>query len=85
MKFVKTLFGLAAATGLGALIGVLYAPKKGSETRKDLTKKQKEYEKKLKKEYNKTIDKVSDEVKKADKKVSETTGAVQEELKDKKF
>ncbi len=85
MKFAKTLFGLAVATGVGAVLGVLFAPKKGSETRKDLAKKQKEYEKKLKNEYNKTIDKVSDEIKQADKKVSEATQAMRAEIKEKKI
>ncbi len=84
MKFFKALFGLTAAAGLGALAGVLFAPKKGSETRKDLAKKQKEYEKKLKKEYNKSIDQVSEEIKKADKKVSEAADNIRNEMKDKK-
>jgi len=84
MKFAKTLLGLAAATGVGALLGVLFAPKKGSETRRDLAKKQKEYEKRLKKEYNKAIDKVSDDIKQADKKVSDAAQAMREEIKEKK-
>lgn len=84
MKFAKTLLGLAAATGVGALLGVLFAPKKGSETRRDLANKQKEYEKRLKKEYNKAIDKVSDEIKQADKKVSDAAQAMREEIKEKK-
>ncbi len=84
MKFIKTVFGLSVVAGLGALAGVLFAPKKGSETRKDLAKKQKEYEKTLKKEYNESIDQVGDEIKKADKKVSEAASTMKDQIKDKK-
>ncbi len=85
MKFVKALFGLTAAAGVGALVGVLFAPKKGSETRKDLAKKQKEYEKTLKKEYNKSIDQVADGIKNADKKVSEAADNLKDQISDKKI
>lgn len=58
MSKKKKVATLAAATAIGAGLGLLFAPKKGSETRKDLKKKLDEFVGKAK-EIN--IDDIKDE------------------------
>ncbi len=43
MKSGKVLLGLASGVAAGAILGLLYAPKKGKDTRKAITKKSDDY------------------------------------------
>ena len=52
MKSVKVFFGLLTGFATGALTGILLAPKKGSETRKELLKKKEDYTGVLKEKYD---------------------------------
>ena len=49
MSTGKVVLGLLAGVAAGAIAGLLFAPSKGSDTRKKIAKKSKNYEKKLKK------------------------------------
>ena len=61
------LIGLAAAAAAGAALGLLLAPKKGSETRKDIQDK---------------VDEISDQVKRLTKKAKNHVGDIQDDLYD---
>ena len=39
MSYKKTMIGFAAGAAIGALAGILFAPQKGSKTRKDIADK----------------------------------------------
>jgi gas vesicle protein len=56
MSSGKVVLGLLAGVAAGAIAGLLFAPAKGSGTRKKITKKGKDYEKKLKKKFSKNKD-----------------------------
>lgn len=56
MSSGKVVLGLLAGIATGAIAGLLFAPDKGSDTRKKITKKSKDYEKKMEKKFNKNID-----------------------------
>lgn len=56
MSSGKVVLGLLAGIATGAIAGLLFAPAKGSDTRKKITKKGKNYEKKLEKKFSKNID-----------------------------
>lgn len=43
MKSGKLLLGLVSGAVAGAVVGLLYAPKKGSDTRKSITQKSDDY------------------------------------------
>ncbi len=77
MSTGKVLLGVIAGAATGVLIGILFAPAKGSKTRKRITRKGEDYLDDMKDSFNELldgftekIDKVKDEVSNfADKKL----------------
>ena len=55
----NTAVGLLAGLATGVLLGILFAPEKGTDTRKKLASKGKDSLEDLKKKYNTAIDKLS--------------------------
>jgi gas vesicle protein len=53
----KFLFGLVVGAAAGALVGVLFAPEKGTETRRKLLEKGDNYSQNLKSRFNNLTDK----------------------------
>lgn len=60
MSSGKVLLGLLAGVATGALLGVLFAPEKGTETRKKISKKGDDYADSLKKYFTEFIDTISE-------------------------
>ena len=52
MSSGKVLLALLAGVAAGALLGVLFAPEKGSETRKKISKKGEDYAENLTEKFN---------------------------------
>lgn len=52
----KVLLGVMAGIAVGALAGILYAPAKGSKTRKRILKKSEDYSDALSEKLNELID-----------------------------
>ncbi|MDD3723220.1 MAG: YtxH domain-containing protein [Lutibacter sp.] len=77
MSSGKVVLGLLAGIASGAIAGLLFAPAKGSDTRKKITKKSKNYEKKLKKKFSKNMDMAN---KKFDKLKSEVSDFVEKKI-----
>ncbi len=75
MNLGKILLGTLAGFAIGATLGVIFAPDKGSETRKKISKKGEDYAEGLKDKFNEFVDKVSE-------KVDEINDAAQEEIED---
>lgn len=71
MSSGKVVLGLLAGIATGAIAGLLFAPAKGSDTRKKITKKGKNYEKKLEKKFSKNIDLANKKLDKLKSDVSE--------------
>jgi len=59
MSSGKVLLGVLAGAAAGAIIGILYAPEKGTETRKMITQKGEEYAEGLKEKFNGLMDDLS--------------------------
>ncbi|HCE53486.1 MAG: YtxH domain-containing protein [Lutibacter sp.] len=77
MSSGKVVLGLLAGVAAGAIAGLLFAPAKGSYTRKKITKKGKDYEKKLEKKFSKNIEMAN---KKFDKLKSDVTDFAQKKM-----
>ncbi len=56
---IKVILGTLAGISIGAIIGILYAPEKGSTTRRNLSDKSDETMKQLKSKYNEFTDSFS--------------------------
>jgi gas vesicle protein len=56
MSSGKVLLGVLAGVAAGALIGILFAPDKGTETRKKIVKKSEDYVDEVKEKFNGLID-----------------------------
>lgn len=59
MKTGKFLAGILSGAAIGAIAGILFAPKKGTETRKNITEKGNEYMYGAKSKYNDLADNLS--------------------------
>jgi gas vesicle protein len=70
MSKVNVVIGALAGVAVGALLGVLFAPDKGTETRKKITKKSKDTTESLKNKFNEFIDNVSERFEKAEPQAS---------------
>lgn len=62
MNSGKVLLGLLAGVAAGALLGVLLAPEKGSDTRKKILRKGDEYADALKEKFNDMIETVTEKI-----------------------
>jgi gas vesicle protein len=83
MSTGKVLLGLLAGVAAGALLGVLFAPDKGTVTRKKIAKKSDEYADGLTEKFNEFLDTLSekfDDVKEEVGKVK-TKAEVKKDLK----
>lgn len=67
MSKVNVVIGALAGLAVGALLGVLFAPDKGSETRKKIGKKSKDVSDNLKQKFDEFVDNVSEHFEKAKK------------------
>lgn len=56
MGHVKIFLGVLAGAAIGATLGILFAPEKGSVTRKRTTRKSEEYLNALEKKFNSLVD-----------------------------
>jgi gas vesicle protein len=59
MSSGKVLLGVLAGLAAGALLGILFAPDKGSVTRKKISKKGEDYADSLKEKFNEFLDNIS--------------------------
>lgn len=62
MNTGKVVVVVLAGVAVGALIGVLFAPEKGSETRRKISDKGKDYSDAVKDKFNEFIDSISEKL-----------------------
>jgi gas vesicle protein len=60
MSSGKVLLGILAGAAAGALLGILFAPDKGVNTRKKIVSKGEEYADDLKEKFGEFVDKVAE-------------------------
>jgi len=60
MSSGKVLLGVLAGVAAGAMLGILFAPEKGSTTRRKIVSKGEEYVEDLKEKFGEFVDKVAD-------------------------
>jgi len=67
MSTVKVLLGALAGIAAGALVGIIFAPEKGSNTRKQIKDKSNDYLDKLKSNYNEFSESLTGKIESAKK------------------
>jgi len=60
MRTGKVLLGVLAGVAAGALMGILFAPEKGSKTRKKIMRKGQDYADELKEKFEEVVDQVTE-------------------------
>jgi gas vesicle protein len=83
MNSVKLVAGLLISAAAGAIIGVLFAPDKGTETRKKISKKGTDLTDSLKQKFNDFVDKVSDNYGEVREEIQEEMQTIKERSKGK--
>lgn len=71
MNSGKVVLGVLAGAAAGALLGVLFAPHRGSVTRKKIARKGGNYADGVKEKFNELVDSVADKFEKVKEQVSE--------------
>lgn len=71
MSSKNLLIGLVAGVAAGAVLGILFAPKKGSETREKIQKIGDEYASVIKEKFNQFLDSIIDKFENAKDEASE--------------
>ncbi len=88
MSSGKVFLGVLAGAATGALAGILFAPAKGSKTRKKITRKSEDYLDAVKDTFNELLDAFTEKLEKVKDDVSEFAekkmGKTEKHLKDTK-
>jgi hypothetical protein len=71
MSSGKVVLGVLAGLAAGAILGILFAPDSGVNTRKKIVRKSEEYIDDLKDKFNEFVDHVAEKVEKATEEVKE--------------
>lgn len=74
MSNQKVLLGLVAGVAVGAALGILFAPDKGSETRKKISTKGNDYKNGLKDKFGSLVDSASEKMESVKSRINELTG-----------
>lgn len=61
MSTKKLMIGVLAGTALGAVLGILFAPDKGSTTRRRFSKKSYDYSEELEEKFNDLIESITEQ------------------------
>jgi gas vesicle protein len=71
MSSGKVFLGVLAGAAAGALAGILFAPEKGSKTRKKITRKGEDYLDAVKESFNDLLDTITEKLEKVKDDVSD--------------
>jgi len=82
MSSKKILLGLLTGLAAGALLGVLFAPWKGSKTRKNIINKGEDYVDHVKEKYNSILGGIADKIEMVKEGVNDFTGKSQTKTKE---
>jgi gas vesicle protein len=78
----KLIAGILVGAAAGALIGVLFAPDKGSETRKKIMRKGEDYKDVVNEKFNDIMDKSSEKFDSMKEKVDDFMGKGKSKIRD---
>ncbi len=80
MSSGKVLLGVLAGAAAGALAGILFAPAKGSKTRKKIARNSEDYYDSLKEKFDELLDSATEKFEKAKEDVDDYTEKVKEDV-----